>query len=400
MGIPPLAALEIGTTRTVALIGECDADKRITVVGIGTAQTTGVRKGQINDLSMARYSIESAVRAAEKAADIDVRQTLMAVTGEHIVAEQYSGKTRIQSRDGVVTADDVGEVTDLARAKPLPSERHTLHTLMQTFTVDDQTGIHKPEGLKGSTIDLDMLVIHALKNRTENAVNAVRGAHFDVTDVAFAGICAAMAVLTPDQKRNGVVVIDLGGGTTDYVAYANNAIVMAGSLAVGGDHITNDIAMAFNIPQSRAEDLKIRLGSALVRPEDAGRREILPREVSAQERSISIKALQTIINARIDETLKIVRDRLSESDILPNLGAGVVFTGGGAYLRDLTMLAQRNFGLPCSIGIPANVSWTSEVPQPAALATTAGLLIYGAKMYETGSPRLPMLDFLKGLFGR
>lgn len=249
-------------------------------------------------------------------------------------------------------------------------------------------------------LTLNVMAIHGIKSRIDNAVNVAKSAELDVTDVAFSGICASLAVLTAEQKRNGVVLIDLGGGTTNYVAYVNNVISAVGSLAVGGDHVTNDIALAFSIPLNRAEELKRTEGCAVIDADLSARRVTLPADIGFEERVLSCKALHTVINARMDETLRVVRSRLDEAGVLSQVGGGVILTGGGAYLRKVTELGQRVFGLPCHVGTPVNVDGLETAEQPAALASAAGLALYGHVTYEDHSLFSPVKNIFKGWFRR
>ncbi len=400
MAIPPIAALEIGTTRTVMCVGETNESGRVKITGVGTYPTIGVRKGQVVDLSQARVGVESAAKQAEKQADVSIWQVLLATSGGHIQAGVNPGMVTIRSNDHVVSREDIEEVTENAKEVQVEADRQVLHTITQAFTVDDQPGIVKPEGMRCKVLTLNVMAVHGLKNRIDNAVNAAKSAQLDVSDVAFSGVCAALAVLTPEQKRNGVVLIDLGGGTTNYIAYCNNVISAVGCVAVGGDHVTNDIALAFNIPLNRAEEVKRAEGCAVIDAESGGRRVVLPADVGFEERVLSCKALHTVINARMDETFRVLRSRLDEAGVLPHLGGGVVLTGGGAYLRKATDLAQRVFGLPCRIGLPVNVDGLEKAEQPAALSTAAGLALYGRMTYEDRGLFSPVKNIFKGWFGR
>ncbi|MDX9866939.1 MAG: cell division protein FtsA [Kiritimatiellia bacterium] len=400
MAIPPIAALEIGTSRTVLCVGESDDSGRVKITGVGTYPTTGVRKGQVFDLSQARVGVELAAKQAEKQADVSIWQVLLATSGGHIRAAVNPGMVPIRSGDRVVTQEDVDEVTENAQTIQLDADRQVLHTINQSFTVDDQPGIAKPVGLRGKILTLNVMAVHGLRNHIENAVGVAKSAQLEVTDVAFSGICAGLAVLTPEQRRNGVALIDLGGGTTNYLAYGNGMISALGCVAVGGDHITNDIALAFTIPVNRAEELKRAEGCALIEPESGSRRITLPAEIGFEERVLSCKALHTVIHARMDETFRIVRSKLDEVGVLPHLGAGVILTGGGAYLRKATDLAQRVFGLPCRVGLPVNVGGLDNVPQAAALSTAAGLVLYGRMTYEDRGVLSPLKNLFKGVFRR
>jgi len=400
MAIPPIAALEIGTSRTVFCVGETDDNGRVRVTGVGTYPSTGVRKGQITDLAQAGVGVEAAAKQAEKQADVSIWQVLLAISGAHIQTMVNTGVATIRSNDCVVSKEDIEEVMENAQAVQIEADRQVLHTITQSYMVDDQPGIMKPEGMRCKVLTLNVLAVHGLKNRIENAVSVAKGVQLDVTDVAFSGVCAALAVLTPEQRHNGVLLVDLGGGTTNYIAYCNNVISAAGCIAIGGDHVTNDIALAFNIPLNRAEELKRTEGCAMIDPDTSGRRVVLPSDVGFSERLISSKALQTVINARMDETFRVLRSKLDEIGVLPHLGGGVILTGGGAYLRKVCDLGQRVFGLPCRIGLPVNVDGLDAVEQPAALSTAAGLVLYGKMTYEDRRLFSPLRNFLRGVFRR
>ncbi|HRR33621.1 MAG TPA: cell division protein FtsA [Kiritimatiellia bacterium] len=399
MTIPPIAALEIGTSRTVVCVGESDGG-RVKITGVGSYPTTGVRKGQMFDLVQARTGVETAVKQAEKQSDVSIWQVLMALSGGHIQSTVNPGMLTIRSSDHMVTRDDIEEVTENAKEVQIDPDRQVMHTITQTFTVDDQPGVVRPEGMRCKVLSLNVMAVHGLKSRIENAVHVAKSADLEVTDVAFSGVCAALSALTAEQKRNGVVLIDLGGGTTNYIAYSNDVVVAVGSVAVGGDHVTNDIALAFNIPQNRAEELKRAEGAALIDTEGGAGRIVLKADVGFEERTLSCKALHTVINARLDETLRVVRTRLLEAGVLPNVGGGVVLTGGGAYMRKITELAHRIFGVPCRVGVPVNVDGLEQAEQPAALCTAAGLVLYGHMTYEDRGMLAPVKNIFKGLFRR
>ena len=400
MALPPIAALEIGTTQTVALVGEIDDMRRVTITGRGVYKTSGVRKGQVFDVDLAKAGVAKAVQQASEESNVDVGSLLLAVSGGHIEAKVNRGSVPVRGRDRIVSREDVEEVTELAQSLVLPSDRDIMHTVNQSFTLDDQTGILKPEGLSGAQLSLDMLVIHTQRNRIDNLRKVVQSVEMDVEDVVFSGLCVALSSLTSEQKRNGVAVIDLGGGTTSFLAYADNVIACAGSFGVGGDHITNDLTVAFNLPTGRAEDLKRRQGHAIVRSSPGLKSLIIPEELGMQERSISLKAFHTVITARQAETLRLVRSALHAAGILTRLNAGIIFTGGGAALPGLTELGRSIFGMPCLIGEPCNVGGLANVEAPAAYATAAGLVLYGFKTYqETGIMR-PVKEFLQGIFRR
>ncbi len=395
MSIPPIASLEIGSHRTVVLVGEADADGRMTVVGKGVNISSGVHKGQVIDFSHAEVGVSQAVKQAVDESRIDIGRVLLAASGGYISADVNQGSSPVRSHDHVVSAEDVEEVTENARNINLPPNRGVMHTIPQKFRLDGQSGIVKPEGLKGSNISLNMLVVHAQTGPVENLRNVASAASLDVDDVVFSALCASLAVLSPSQKNSGVAVVDLGGGTTNYIAYVDGVPASAGAISVGGDHITNDISLAFNISQAKAEDIKCEFGNALVG--GGGERIPLPVDFGARERSLSLKALRTVVNARLDETLKIIRSKFVQDDVMAKLGAGIVFTGGGASLPGLVDLAQSVFGVPCMVGVPRNVFGLENVKDPHSFAVAAGLLLYGLKSWKAENHR--PFESVRRLFG-
>ena len=402
MAIPPIAALEIGTSRTVVCVGESDNGGRVKITGVGIySPTIGVRKGQVVDLSQASAGVDVAVKQAEKQANVELWQVLLAISGSHIQAAPHSGMVHIRSGgDSVVTPESIEEVSRNAEdSVHLEPEREILHTVQQSYTVDDQPGIFKPEGMRCRTLTKNVMAIHGQKSRIENAVSVAKSVTLEVEDVAYSGVCAALAALTPEQKHEGVVLIDLGGGTTNYVAYNNDVISAAGCIAVGGDHVTNDIALAFNISLKQAEDIKLKDGCAVIDAESSVGRVTLTADVGFEERALSRKALHTVINARLDETFRVVRSKLDEAGVLSHMSRGIVLTGGGAYLEKVTDLARRVFGLPCSIGVPVNVDGLELAEQPAALATAAGLVLYGRMAYESRKAG-SVISIFKRVFGK
>ncbi|MDD2600385.1 MAG: cell division protein FtsA [Kiritimatiellae bacterium] len=400
MKLDPVVALEIGTSRTVVCVGEPDENGRIRSIGIGTYPTTGVRKGQIFDFVQVSNGVESARLEAEKKSELDIFETLIASTGGHIEGVPYHEVLPIESMDKVVSKNEIDELDDLLCMPPMDTERVLLHTLYQSYSVDDQPGVANPEGMHCKMLSRSVINIQAQKSRIDNLKRVVNDLKMDVTDVVFDGFAAARAVLTEVQKRDGVLLIDLGAGTTTAMTFYGKITTDVFCLAVGGDHVTNDIASGFTIPFNRAEEVKRKYGNALVNIEEAKGRIELPAEIGFETRTINAKSLQVIINARMDELFKIIRARLDDHGGLSQLGAGVVLTGGGAYLRGVTQLASKIFGTPCRIGVPINVDGFEDVDQPASYATIAGLIKYGFDVNNLPSSKSGFGSLLKSLFGR
>ena len=370
------------------------------ITGMGERPSVGVRKGEVIDLENAVACTRGALEQAEESSGVTIRQVHLAISGGHIQSIVNRGIAPVLDADGGITQEDIDQVMEVARALNLPPDREILHSICQHFCVDDQEHVIRPEGMAGAKLAVDMLILHGVRSLLRNSVKVVRSIPLDVQDVAFSGLCSALSVLTPEQKKSGALVIDMGAGTTGYLAYAGNVVAAAGALGVGGDHITNDIAIAFGVPLSQAETLKRESGSAVVSAVGAAQRVSVPPEVGFPGRTVSIGALDTVIHARVDETLGMIGKAMEKARLLHQFGAGVVVTGGGARLRGVCDLAESVLGLHATIGKPRNVSGLATATEGSEYAACSGLVQYGFKtmMDEKKAPSLG--GWFRSLFGR
>lgn len=390
----PVAALEIGTSKICALVGEPREDGNIMITGMGSCPSCGVRKGIIVDLEKATDCVQTAIQEAETSGAVEIRQVYLLVNGEHIRGSVNQGSVPVFDPVRGISAEDIDDVTDIARTINLPHESEFLHTIPQTYSVDGQGGVINPLGMHGSRLALDMLIIHGSRNILNNTIQAARNVGVEVLDVAFSGLCSALATLMPEQKECGVAVIDFGGGTTSHVVYADNAIASMGVIAVGGDHVTNDIAQGFTISLRRAESLKHEAGTATTDATEAFRRITIPLEVGFPSCSVAAGDLNAIINARMDETFKLIKNELEKKSLLQELGAGVVLTGGGSRLKGVEALAEQVFGVACSIGKPRHFSGISTVHEGPEYAAPLGMIRYAIRSATKHSEKTVSLGSL------
>lgn len=376
---PPVVAVEIGTSRIRALVGESRDNGHWMITGLGECPSRGVRKGEIVHVENAETCLRTALERAEENGHVHINQVHLVVTGGHVDSLVNRGSVPVGDRDHEVMEEDVEHAMEHARSVGLSGDRQVLHTICQHFYVDDQDGVPDPIGMEGSKLSVDMLVIHGLLNRMRNLVRVVRSAQVEVEDVAFSGLCTALAVLTREDKENGVAVLDLGGGTTDFVAYAHGIIADAGCFAVGGDHVSNDIARGLHLSSSEAERVKENEGGAMVDLAARSQKVVLPGESGQPDRAVKLSDLNTIISVRLEEILRLVRDRMEAKGCLHALGGGVVLTGGVAQTRDLLPLAERVFGLPCRIGSPVGLAGLAAVTEGPQYAAPAGMIKYAFK---------------------
>lgn len=395
MALPPIVGVEIGTTKTVALVGEWRDDNCVMITGMGEHPSAGIRKSSVIDLESASVCLRTALSMAEESAKVSIGDVHLAISGGHIQSQISRGTIPVMSRDRGISRSDMSQVMEVARSVNLPTNREVLHALCQNFIIDGQLHAINPEGMEGSQLSLDMVVVHGMRVYVDNLLNIAKSIPVQVHDVVFSGMASALAVLTTEQRKSGALVIDIGGGSTSFFAYADGTTATAGSVGLGGDHITNDISYAFSIPTSQAERLKCEHGSAVMDQSVASQRITLPPEGGFPGQTVGLRALHTVINARMDEIFGIVRKHLDTHRLLHHFGAGVVITGGGAALPGVTTLAENLFNLPCAVGTPRNISGLGMISEHSRYATCTGLVQYGFKaMMEERSSQ-----GLRGLLG-
>ena len=396
----PVAGLEIGTTRTVIAIGECRNDGQIEIVALDAIPSSGVRKSQIVEMSHATHSIKAVLKKLEEQFGYTIGHACLAVSGPQIRVSATN--TQWQLERGFVHDDDIAEINARAEETNLPPERTQLELHPVTYSLDDRGDIASPKGMNGNLLKLRSLCIHGATQRINDARNAAEAAKLELTVPCFAGTCAAQAVLTQQNRRDGVLAIDLGGGSTTFTAWVKGQLAYAGSLGVGGDHVTDDIRTAFSISRAQAEQIKTSVASALVSADDGGARVPIPSQMpGVKAASISRRALNTVVNARVQELFTIIREKIDDENLLHCLDAGVVLTGGGALLSNMTQLASSVFGCEVRIGtlIPElqGIEKVSDQPQ-AVHATIAGLLMRAAAIENRHSLMDSFTDMFRGLF--
>lgn len=374
-----VVGLEIGTSKVCAVVGELSPDGAVVnIVGLGQSPSHGVRKGEIRDAADAEECVRRAIAEAEEMADVEIRSVFLGVTGAHIRGFNNRGVHPVVSSDREITPEDVQDVIKNAKAINLPHENTVLHAIRQHFLVDDQDGVTDPVGMLGGRLEVDMHVVHGNLNRIQNSIRLVRGLQLEVEEVVFNGLAASLAVLTNEQKELGALVIDLGGGTTDYAVYADGVVKHTGVLAVGGDHVTQDLAIGLKIPMSRAERLKLEHGGAFVDEEVKGRVITLANEHGFAGTAVNLENLRRIMNLRLEETLDLVAQDVDKAGLLPHLRAGVLLCGGGARVPGLLKLAEQIFELPVALGRTSSISGLKSALDQPEFAAPIGLVKFAS----------------------
>ncbi len=388
-----IAGLDIGTTKVSIAIGVIKADvlaqkaelgdstitnSDIDVIGIGIVPSFGMRKGVVVNIDATTDAIKKAREEAELMAGQKISEVWVGVAGSHI--RSFDSKGMIAIRHSEVTEADIQRVLDAAKAVAVPNDREVLHVLPREYTIDDQGGILDPVGMTGVRLEANVHIVTGGRTALQNAIKCTEKAGLRVSGLVLEQLASSLVVLSKDEKDLGVGVVDIGGGTSDVILYAQGAVSYTSILPLGGVHVTNDIAMGLRTPQHTAEDLKRKYGCALaslVSPEET-------IEVSGvggrAERTIMRRLLCDVIEPRVEETLNFINTEIQKSHSAKLLGAGIVLTGGASQMDGMTELAEFIFDMPARVGKPESFGGLRDVVSTPAHATVLGLLVYGAHM--------------------
>ena len=378
-----IAALDIGTSKIVSLIGEVTPDGTLEVIGMGYQPSRGLKRGAVVDIESTVQSIQRAVQEAELMAGCEVRTVYAGIAGSHIRSLNSHGIVAI--RDQEVSPADVDRVIDAAKAVVIPADQKILHVLPQEFIIDNQGNIREPVGMAGVRLEARVHIVTAAVSAAQNIAKCIRRCGLEVGDIILEQLASSHAVLTDDEKELGVCLIDIGGGTTDIIIFSNGSIQFTAVIPIAGDQVTNDIAMALRTPTKAAEAIKIEHGSAI--PELARTGQMID-VLSVNERpgrKISVKALADVVSARYEELFLLVRHELRRSGFDELLPAGVVLTGGASCVHGVLELAEACFEMPVRLGFVPSMPGLPESMTTPACATGVGLLLHGfQQQYEGG----------------
>ena len=395
-----IAGLEIGTSKICVVVGELGPEGALNIIGIGQARARGVRKGEIINPEQVEEDLRAALFEAEQMADVEIRRVFLGVTGSHIRGFNNRGVHPVVSADREITPDDVEDVVKNAKAVNLPAENTVIHAVRQHFFVDGQEGVTNPVGMLGARLEVDMHVIHGHANRIQNAIRLVRGTTLEVEEVVFNGTAASLALLTNEQKELGALVIDMGGGTTEFVVYSGGVIRHSGVLAVGGDHVSNDLAYGLKVPLSRAEKLKIEYGSAILTDAAKGQTISLTNELGMELKRVNVEHLQRIMSLRLEEVFQLIAQDLEEAGLTDYLRAGIFLCGGGSRVPGIVQLAENVFQMNVAPGHASAISGLTTALDQPEFATAIGLVKFGSLKLRKRAVRPAFSTGIKQVIGR
>jgi len=398
-----LVGIEVGTSKVCAVVGEAGREGTMRILGVGLAPSKGVRKGEIVDLALATECVHDALSDAETNSDAEIGSVSVAVSGSHVRSFNSRGAILIPADRFEIDEEDVHEVAVKAREINIPTENHFLHSIIQHYFVDGQEGVLNPVGMMGRKLEADFHIIHGVKTRLQNTLRCIRENGIEIDEIVVNSLASAQAVLDQHQKDLGAVVIDMGGGVTDYIVYENGVVRHSGVLAVGGDHISNDISLGLRIPLTRAEKLKIEEGSTRLGAGTPGEMIVLKNDAGFSGKEVEREMLNTIIHARVRENFELIKKQI-EAEIPPHkLGAGVMLTGGCSLLRGIKDVAESVFDLPVHLARDADVAGPKSVLNNPQYSTAIGLIKFAqALRAEEEDPGLigSVMQKLGGMFRR
>jgi cell division protein FtsA len=370
-----VVGLDIGTTKVACIIGERNGLGGVDVVGIGTHASTGLRKGVVINIEDTARSIEAAVDEAEMMAGIQVASVYAGIAGAHIRSLNSQGMVPIKT--GQVAEADVQTVLNTAQALAIPMDREVIHVIPQQFVVDEQDGIGDPRGMSGVRLAARVHIVTAANSAAENIVRCCNLSGLNVRDIVLEQLASSEAVLTPDEKALGVMLVDIGGGTTDVAIFVDGAVVHTHVLPIGGNQISSDIAFGLRAPIKTAEKIKQEYGCALVDLVQGNDSFEVPNVGGDRVNETSRKMLAGIIEPRVEEIFDLVQKELIRSGYEDMVPGGVVLTGGATILLGMTEVAERVFGLPARRGAPREVGGLGDVVASPIYATGVGLVKFG-----------------------
>jgi cell division protein FtsA len=394
----PIVGLDVGTTKICAVIGLPRPGGALDIVGVGSAPSRGLRRGVVVNIDSTVEAIKAAVAEAEQMAGAEVSGVYAGVAGGHIRGLNSRGVVAVSGKDREVTDLDVERAVEAARAINLPQDREIIHVLPQTFMIDDADGIREPLGMSGVRLEVEVHIVTGAAASVQNVIRSVNRAGLAVQDVVLEPLASAQAVLFPDERELGVLVVDIGGGTTDIALFRDGAVWHTAILPLGGDHITNDVAIGLRTPMADAEDLKKRHGCALTVSVPAEETVDVPSVGGRKPRQLSRQVLSEIIQPRVEEIFTLVARELTRAGFQDAATAGVVITGGTSLLEGMPELAEAVFDQPVRRGIPGDVGGLADVVRSPIYSTAVGLALYGARRQGSSPPAVEASD--RTLLGR
>jgi len=371
-----ITALDIGTSKICAMVGKLDKEDSIEVIGMGIVPTRGLKKGLIVNIDIVTDDIKEALREAEKTSELEIKSVFMGIGGGHIKTVNSKGSVPVRREDREITIEDTRNVIETAKAIALPEGREIIQVLPQDFIVDGQAEIKDPIGMNGVKLEIMTHIVTGMITHTQNFIKSVNQAGFKIEDIVFNLLSSSESVLSQSEKELGVVLIEMGAGTTNFVIFEKDSLKYSQVLAIGGNHITNDIAIGLHISTPEAEKIKKKYGAGLDMETNINNQEN-PNHFSPYQ-------LSEIVQPRIAETIRIVKEEIERADFVNLIASGVVLTGGSSLLKGMSSTVRDIFNLPTRIGAPNLAYQLEDISDKPSYSTCIGLLQHGSDFRKFG----------------
>jgi len=376
----PVVSIDVGTTKVCTTIADVNDGGVIRVAGVGVTPSKGLHKGLVVNINEAKESIHESIIKAEQASGYKVESAYVGVTGRHVSSLNNRGVVAITRNDRLVRPDDLRRVLACAQSVKTPTDRKLLHVIPRSYAVDGQVGVKNPVGMYGFRLDVETHVITAATTSVQNLVKCIRGIGIDIEDLILEPLASGEAVLTEDEKEVGIILADIGGGTTDIAVFKDGSIWHTAILPVAGYQLTRDVAIGLGLPFDVAEEMKKRYGSVM--PVYESKIETTAT-ISEDGHGVSYQDLCDIIRARVEEIIRLILLEMPRSDYETLVPAGLVLTGGSSNLSGIDALGRDILKLPVRVGAPTNIYGITDTLRDPAYATSVGLLLWGTKYRST-----------------
>lgn len=374
-----IVGLDVGTTKICAIVGNV-TDDGLEIVGIGSSPSKGMRKGVVINIESTVSAIKKAIQEAELMAGCEIRSVFAGIAGGHIKSFNSQGVIAVKDRE--VTKDDIRRVIDAAKAIAIPMDREVVHILPQEYIIDDQDGIKEPLGMRGVRLEAKVHIVTGAVASAQNIIKCCNGAGIDVADIVLEQLASSEAVLSPEEMELGVAILDIGGGTTDIAIFVDGSIRHSAVLSLGGNHLTNDIAVGLRTPMAEAEKIKLEYGCALASMVGKNETIEVPSVGGREPRTLSRQLLTEILEPRVEEIFSLADQEIRHSGYGDLIASGIVLTGGTSLLSGSSEIAEQIFSLPVRRGKPRDFGGLTDVVNSPIFATGVGLVKYGSRNME------------------
>ena len=374
-----IAALDIGTSKILALVAEINDQGELKVIGYGTEPSSGLKKGVVVNIEATVHSIDQAIREAEKVAGCEINTVFAGIAGSHV--RSFDGHGIVRISEGEVSQEDIDGVIDASQAMSIPSDQRILHVLPKDFVIDGQEGVREPIGMSGVRLEADVHIVTVARSAEQNIIKSMERCGLEVQQIILEQLASSFSVLSDDEKDLGVCLVDIGGGTSDIVVFMGGQIVATKVIPVGGNHVTNDIAYALRTPEKEAEEIKIKHACTISKMINKEELIEVPSVGNRSPRQIELERLASVVEARYEELFVVINDEIGKMNI-EKLRAGIVLTGGASQLNGAKELAEEILETDIRVGFPKDMNGTFENINNPSHSTGVGLLLFALDKYK------------------